>query len=1000
MKKTTQLNFAKFSILLFAIFLSTLSYGQCINSIPFGSYTVTNSGNVESINSCTYTQEYNTLSGLIVGENYIFTAVLNSDNSQKFITVTNLSNAVIFFGISPLTVNSITSADVRLHITDNSSCATTNSCHSTTVQFLADCPSPTSLSIAGVTTTSATATWTAVGPGTLWDFEYGLSGFVLGTGILVPNLSVTNYNFTGLNSGTSYQYYVRTKCTSENSLWTAPFTFTTVCLPVTEFVENFDTTDAIYGGPLPACWSKGGDNSFDTYITSGSDVPGTAPNRLYMVAEGFTPTETFASLPVVSNLQANTHRLRFKAFSPSGTDRILQVGYLTDPNNVGSFQFLVDYILPGTQTSSAVQFTLVPGVLPANAQRLTFRNSPATNEYNEIYIDDVRWEAIPSCIEPNGVFADNILATTATIIWSAPTVAPANGYDYFISTSSTEPTATAIPTGSVAAGVTTAALTGLTGVTQYFVWVRSVCASSNYSYWTSIYSFTTPCASYIPFYLEDFSTFTFAGPPTCWNKFADGNLSTGPSGAINSGDWYDDLWLNGPSNVAAKINLYGTFPKGWLVSPVFDLSAGGYEVKYDVGTTQWNQTGPINGGVMGSDDFVYLLMSVNGGSTWTTMETYNAANTPPNSGITEVLNITSTTSNAVKFAYYATSGATSGGTDYDFFVDNFIIQTIPVSVPTCSNNVTATINAGCGNFPTILSWSVASGSNGYKLSIGTSAGGTDILNNFIVSELTYSFSGSLNTTYYYKVVPYNTFGDAVGCTEQTFTTASTGCYCVANPSSNDNLGITNVVLGTTNFTTPDVTYYDHTATTVITNQGANTNLQITFETGYTYNTFVWIDFNDNYIFDTGELIATNESTNTSPTTLNASFVMPANATLGLHTMRLGTSDFAQVPPDPCYLGFYGVYLDFKVNVQPALNTDTFDSANFRAYPNPVKDLFTISYSNTITDVVVYNLLGQQVLSAKPNSNVSQIDMSGLTRGSYLIKVTSDNLVKSIKIIKN
>ena len=1000
MKKITQLNFGNNLLLLFAIFLSTLSYGQCINSIAFGTYAVSNSGNIETVNTCTYTQEYNTLSGLVVGENYIFTAILPSDGSQKFITITDLSNAVISFGLSPLTVNSITSSNIRLHITDNSSCGTTNSCHTTTIQFLADCPSPNALTATSVTTTSATASWTAVGPGTLWDFEYGLSGFTLGAGTLVPSLATTSYNFVGLNPGTSYQYYARSKCTSEDSLWAGPFTFTTVCLPVTEFVENFDTTTATFGGPLPACWSKGGDNDGDTYVTSGSVVPGTAPNRLYMIAEGYTPTETFASMPVVSNLQANTHRLRFKAFSASGTDRVLQVGYLTDPNNVGSFQFLVEYILSGTQANSAIEYTFVPGALPANAQRLTFRNSPATDQYNEIYIDDVRWEAIPSCIEPNGVFAENVLASSATINWSAPTVAPVNGYDYFVSTSSTEPTATTTPTGSVAAGVTTIALTSLTAVTQYYVWVRSVCATSTYSYWTPIYGFTTPCASYVPFYLEDFSTFTFSSPPACWSKFGEGDLSTGPSGVPNSGSWNNDQWLNGPSNIAAKINLYSSFPKGWLISPVFDLSAGGYEVKYDVGTTQWNQTTPINGGVMGSDDFVYLLISTNGGATWTTLETYNAANTPPNSGNTEVFNIASTTSNAVKFAYYATSGSVADGTDYDFFVDNFIVQTIPVTAPGCASNVMATINVGCGNFPTTLSWSSASGSNGYKLSIGTSAGGTDILNNFILSELTYSYAGTLNTTYYYKVVPFNTIGDASGCTEQTFTTVATGCYCVANPSSNDASGITNVVFGTTGFTTPDVTYYDHTATTVTTNQGSNINLQITFATGYDYNTYVWIDFNDNYIFDGGELVATNVSTNTNPTTLDASFLMPAGATLGLHTMRLGTSDFEQTTPDPCYTGSYGVYLDFKVNVQPALSTDTFDSANFKAYPNPVKEVLTLSYNNTITNVVVFNLLGQQVLSAKPNSNVSQIDMSGLTSGSYLVKVTSDNQVKSIKIIKN
>ena len=71
--------------------------------------------------------------------------------------------------------------------------------------------------------------------------------------------------------------------------------------------------------------------------------------------------------------------------------------------------------------------------------------------------------------------------------------------------------------------------------------------------------------------------------------------------------------------------MYSNFPKGWLVSPVFDLTAGGYQVRYNVGATQYFSTSPINApGVMGADDFVYFVMSTDGGATWTTLQTYSA----------------------------------------------------------------------------------------------------------------------------------------------------------------------------------------------------------------------------------------------------------------------------------------------------------------------------------------------------------------------------------------
>ena len=83
----------------------------------------------------------------------------------------------------------------------------------------------------------------------------------------------------------------------------------------------------------------------------------------------------------------------------------------------------------------------------------------------------------------------------------------------------------------------------------------------------------------------------------------------------------------------------------------------------------------------------------------------------------------------------------------------------------------------------------------------------------------------------------------------------------------------------------------------------------------------------------------------------------------------------------------------------SLATTSFDSANFTYYPNPVKNILNLSYTQNITSVAVFNLLGQQVASKVVNANQSQIDMSELPTGAYLVKVTSDNQVKTIKVMK-
>ena len=141
-------------------------------------------------------------------------------------------------------------------------------------------------------------------------------------------------------------------------------------------------------------------------------------------------------------------------------------------------------------------------------------------------------------------------------------------------------------------------------------------------------------------------------------------------------------------------------------------------------------------------------------------------------------------------------------------------------------------------------------------------------------------------------------------------------YCISEPTSNDGDGVGNVTIVSTDFPSfgPDETYEDHTATPVSVFPGIQTNVAITFETGPDYDTNIWIDFNDNLIFEASELVYQGESTNANPTTLDASFLMPVTATPGLHRMRIGTADFNQATPNPCYNGSFGVTLDFTVDV--------------------------------------------------------------------------------------
>lgn len=83
-----------------------------------------------------------------------------------------------------------------------------------------------------------------------------------------------------------------------------------------------------------------------------------------------------------------------------------------------------------------------------------------------------------------------------------------------------------------------------------------------------------------------------------------------------------------------------------------------------------------------------------------------------------------------------------------------------------------------------------------------------------------------------------------------------------------------------------------------------------------------------------------------------------------------------------------------------LGVGTFDLNAFKFYPNPVKNTLNLSYVQEITNLEIFNFMGQQVFAKKVNATTTQIDMSGFANGAYFVKVTAGSEAKTIKIIKN
>ena len=72
------------------------------------------------------------------------------------------------------------------------------------------------------------------------------------------------------------------------------------------------------------------------------------------------------------------------------------------------------------------------------------------------------------------------------------------------------------------------------------------------------------------------------------------------------------------------------------------------------------------------------------------------------------------------------------------------------------------------------------------------------------------------------------------------------------------------------------------------------------------------------------------------------------------------------------------------------------------FPNPTKDIITVSTEKEIQDLKMYSISGQQIktniVEKKPNSY--SVSMKDLPQGLYILSVTSDNQSLTYKIIKN
>jgi hypothetical protein len=382
-------------------------------------------------------------------------------------------------------------------------------------QVAAACPFPSNLVVANVTTTTATASWTESGSATAWNIQYGAEGFTVGSGTIVP-VTATNYNFTGLTAGTSYDVYVQANCGGEQSLWVGPVSFTTALCNTSEQCDYILEFADSYGD---------GWNGASVVVVQGGVIVGSYTGE---------DASSMATAPVCPGLS---------------TEFILSSGSWDEECGV-VIKDAFGNVLASFATGS-------------------FGSGGANN-------GQVLWTGTSSCIPPacpapTGFASTGSTMTTATLSWTETGTATAWNIEYGV-TGFTQGTGTV-----VAATANPHTISGLAAATTYQAYVQANCGS-DVSTWVGPINFSTACNAINAFpYNEGFEGTNF--PPSCWSmNDADGDTynwvqsdGTGITAQEGTKVAYSESWISGVGALT---------PDNYLITPQFSINANNLEVKY------------------------------------------------------------------------------------------------------------------------------------------------------------------------------------------------------------------------------------------------------------------------------------------------------------------------------------------------------------------------------------------------------------------------------------
>ncbi len=278
------------------------------------------------------------------------------------------------------------------------------------------------------------------------------------------------------------------------------------------------------------------------------------------------------------------------------------------------------------------------------------------------------------------------------------------------------------------------------------------------------------------------------------------------------------------------------------------------------------------------------------------------------------------------------------------------------------------------------------------------------------ANFTFNTNGNFSTPGLHHIVVRTNLSNDQDISNDEFSADINKTMCQPTSDCSDGDNITHLVFADIDNTSTCSSngYIDFTSITANLIVGNTYPMTITTNFGNDHVT-VWIDFNDNFVFDTNEKIIDNEVIgNTSGSgavteTINTN--LPANMALGQHMMRVKLA-WNENPSDPCANVDYGETQDYTVNVTDPARINGLTNANL-VLQTINQNQYLVKLENVKSNdeytLTVYNVAGQELvnhyLTKYNNKYTYDLNLSYVSKGVYLLRIGNNDggIVKKIVV---